>query len=109
VPEKPGEAGKDYNQDSPEVKKVLSQVSIELYGAPRCSECDAARSFMSANRLRFADYNTEANPDFEERARRLSGSAGLPVIVIDGKVLRGFSQSTFQTLLSSAVQSRIEK
>ncbi len=105
----PSEPDEEFTQESPEVKAALGQVKIELYGTRDCVHCQAARDFMKANQLRFADHDVDADPMKKETARRLSGSTGVPVIVIDGKVLRGFSQGTFQTTLTSAVRSRIKR
>lgn len=109
VPETPGQPERDYTQDSPEVKRALSQIKIEMYGSADCVDCGAARSFMSANHLKFADYNIETNSALKETAHDLGGSSGIPVIVIDGEVLRGFSQSAFQAKLTSAVRARIQQ
>lgn len=104
-----GAPGKEFTQDSPEVKGALSQVSIELYGTNDCVHCEAAREFMKANQLRFVDHDVEADPMKLETARRLSGKDGVPVIVIDGKVLRGFSQGAFQAALTDAVRVRVQQ
>ncbi len=105
----PGEPGEELTQESAEVEGALRQVKIELYGTQDCVHCEAARDFMKANQLNFANHDVDADPMKKETARRLSGSTGVPVIVIDGKVLRGFSQGAFQASLTSAVRSRIKR
>lgn len=103
--EDPGET--EYNENSPEVKRALSQVNIELFGTDWCGHCRKAREFMRANGISFTNHDVDANPMLKERARRLSGSGGVPVIVIDGAVMTGFSVPSFQSRLTHALKKRV--
>lgn len=98
---------KEYSENSPEVKQALAQVKVELFGTASCAHCRKAREFMRANGISFSDHDVDSSPMLKERARRLSGSGAVPVIVIDGSVMTGFSVSGFQSRLTQALKKRV--
>lgn len=96
-----------HTQDDPEVKQALKSVRIEMYEADWCGVCRRAREYFAHNQLSYTSYDVDQNAMAKEKARRLSGQQGVPVIVIDGKVTTGFSEGMIQAMLLSAVKDRV--
>lgn len=94
--------------DDPEVKEALSQVRIEMYEADWCGHCRRAREFFEANGLTYTAYDVDSSESVKGKLRRLSGGTSVPVIVIDGKMVRGFSPESVQAVLTEAVKARVE-
>ncbi len=78
-----------------------------MYEADWCGVCRQAREYFAHNQLSYVSYDVDQNVALKEKARRLSGGNGVPVIVIDGKVTSGFSEGSVQGLLLAAVQTRM--
>lgn len=81
------------------VKKVavVENKQVIMYATSWCGYCKAARKYFKDNRISFIEYDIEK----DERAKRmheLLGGGGVPIIVYNGKKLRGFSQSKFVAL-----------
>lgn len=99
---------KTYDQDDPEVKAALQEVDIQIYQADWCGVCERARLFFETNNLPYRGHDIESDSSIKERMRRLSGGTSVPVILIDGEVLRGFSEASVESALTAAVKRRIE-
>lgn len=90
-----------------DVQGALKQINIEVYKADWCDQCQKAIKFLEHNELKFTAYDVEGDWALKEKARRLSGQSGIPVIVIDGDVSVGFSEKEFSESLSAAVERRV--
>jgi glutaredoxin len=90
-----------------DVKEALKQVEIEVYKADWCVQCQKAIQFFEHNELKFMVHDVEADWSLKDKARRLSGQTGIPVIVIDGTVTVGFSEEELSRRLSAAVEQRV--
>jgi mycoredoxin len=97
---------RQYDMSDPEVRSALKKVVVALYEANDCSLCDQARAFLSHNQIPFTSHSVD-DPNIREKARRLSGGTELPVLVIDGQVLREYSESSVQAMLTQAVKAKI--
>jgi glutaredoxin len=101
--------GRTLRPEDQDVQAALSSVEIELYKAPWCSQCVKAEEFLTHNHLNFRTHDVESDVMVKEKARRLSGQTGIPVIVIDGDVTVGFSESMLSKRLSTAVERRVRE
>jgi glutaredoxin len=99
---------KERTLDDPEVKAALSAVQIEMYEANWCGVCEKARKYFEHNSLSYTSHDVDSSPNTMEKLRRLSGGTAVPVIVVDGQVLRGFSPESIQSALTAAVKKRVE-
>lgn len=90
-----------------EAKRALGQVEVVLYETNECQFCRKAREFFAHNKVNYRAQDVNSDERIRLKAKQLSGGTGVPVIVIDGQVLRGFSEGSVQTALSSAVQRRV--
>jgi glutaredoxin 3 len=58
---------------------------IELYTAPGCEFCAAAREDLEWRGVDFVEYDVETDPEARERMLRLTGgSRTVPVLVEEG-------------------------
>jgi glutaredoxin len=100
--------GRKYTTDDPEVQRALGQVQVTIYQEKECASCSEARAYFSQNGVGLTTLDVDEDANLRERVRRLSGSRSLPVLVVDGKILQGFSESAVNAALTSAVKSRVE-
>jgi glutaredoxin len=94
-------------QDDEEVKVALARVQVELYEADWCPHCRRARQFLRSNGITYSSHDVDHEPGAKERAHELTGRGGIPVIVIDGEVLQGFSDAAVSAGLKQAVARRL--
>lgn len=71
---------------------------IELYTTSWCGACSAARAYLNARGAPFQEYDIEKDEQAMTRFQGYGGR-GVPLAVIDGSVVRGFSQSAFDALI----------
>lgn len=93
-------------QDSPEVKAALGAMDIAIYARPDADDATLASEFLAHNQLKFSLHDLGDAME-QERARRLAGPYDGTVIVVDGQVLRGYSNDGIQQLLLSATKKRV--
>jgi glutaredoxin len=96
-----------HTQDDPEVQQALARVKVVLYEASWCGFCKKTRAFLRHNKISFTSRDVDSDGNIKEKARRLSGGTSIPVTVIDGEVVRGFSEAALQAALTRAVKRRI--
>ncbi len=73
--------------------------NVIIYSTPTCHFCHMAKEFMTANNVKFTDYNVAT--DLEKRKEMVdkSGQMGVPVIDIEGELIVGFEQDRLATAL----------
>ncbi len=81
--------------DSPRKQLRKSAVSVEIYTVSWCSYCRQAREYLRSRGIAFTEYDVEKDKDASVRAKRLNPEGGVPVAVINGKVIRGFSSAAY--------------
>jgi len=65
---------------------------VILYATSWCGYCEKARELLNENNIEFHEYDVEKSEEGREQFKRLGGK-GVPVILIDGEVLKGFNPS----------------
>ncbi len=101
-------ARRTFNSDSPEVKRALSELEIEVFAAQDSEEAQELGRLLEDNDIPFARKDT-SDPMQKERARRISGRSEGTVIVVDDQVLLRYSSKSMQEALARAVQNRLEE
>jgi glutaredoxin len=81
----------DVGNDFGAVKKVT------MYGASWCAVCKKARKYFRAKGIAFVEYDIEKSSKGKRDFKRLGGK-GVPIILVGGKRLNGFSEGTFEKL-----------
>lgn len=96
APSSAGAAGLPY-----ELRQVTQRYPVTLYTASNCVPCIAARSFLTARGVPFAE-RTISTPEDAEALQRLSGATSLPFMTLGTQRLKGFSDAEWSQFLTAA-------
>lgn len=77
------------------------QMEIKIYSTPTCPYCVQAKQYFKNNKIEFEDIDVSIDQKKAQEMVELSGQMGVPVIVIDKKVVVGFDQNQIEKLISS--------
>lgn len=97
---------KTVTEKDPAVQRALKKVKIEVIQTGDCESCAAARAFLSKNGLSYSVSDMKSNR-VAKRAKELTGSSSVPILVVDGRAVVGFSQGSLQAALSAAARNRM--
>jgi glutaredoxin-like YruB-family protein len=75
-------------------------MKIKIYSTPTCPYCRAAKNYFKSKKIEFENVDVSIDQEKAEEMIHLSGQMGVPVIVIDGKILIGFDQKEIEKALS---------
>lgn len=75
--------------------------NVVLYGTPTCPFCAKARAYLRENHIPFADFDITKDDKGKRDFARL-GSRSVPVILVGGRRIDGFSSSALQNALEAA-------
>lgn len=70
----------------------MSEKKVEIYSGPGCGPCQAAKMYFKQHHINFIEYDVAREPQRAVELLKISGSQSIPVIVIDGKVIKGFKK-----------------
>ncbi|MFE8033304.1 glutaredoxin family protein [Thiohalocapsa marina] len=70
---------------------------VTLYSAPSCAHCRRAKAFMRARGIAFRELDVSRSSRARKELERM-GARGVPVILIGGERLEGFSEQRFLRL-----------
>ena len=84
-----------------ELRQVSSKYPVTLYTSSACSPCDAARSFLKARGIPFAERTVTTQAD-ADALQRLAGDNTLPFGTIGLQKLRGFTPTEWTQYLDAA-------
>ena len=73
---------------------------VTMYMAEWCGVCRRARAYFTTQGIAFTEIDIEKS-DAGRREFEALGGRGVPLIVADGKVMRGFSPEGFERLRQS--------
>jgi glutaredoxin len=88
------EDGKDMGSNQPQVGKAKKVV---MYSAPWCGVCKQARQFFKARGIPFREMDVERSTMARRELERMN-ARGVPVILVGGKRMNGFSEQRFMAL-----------
>jgi len=74
---------------------------VELYVTSWCGYCKKARSFLTSRGIPFEEYDIERDAEAAKKMASLNRRGGVPVAVIGGKTLVGFSPEAYQSALGT--------
>lgn len=72
---------------------------VEIYTTPTCAFCKMAKEYFKSKNIEYAEY--DVSKDLAKRQEMLDKTHqfGVPVIVIDGKIVLGFDRRKIDQLL----------
>jgi mycoredoxin len=83
--------------DDGAVRNVAHEVV--MYGTAWCGYCAKTRRYFADHGIRYTEHDIEASDD-GRRGFEALGGGGIPVVVIDGTVVRGFNADAMDALLA---------
>jgi len=74
---------------------------VDLYITSWCPYCKKAMAFLRKNNIAFTAYDIEQDSDAATRKTNIDpGYGGVPLAVINGAAIRGFSESSYRQALA---------
>ncbi len=73
--------------------------SVKVYSTSTCSFCVRAKQYLTENNIEFENIDLSLDPQAGEEMVKISGQMGVPVIVIEGKVIVGFDKEKVDAAL----------
>jgi len=70
-----------------------------MYSTPSCHYCNLAKDFFNENGIKYAVYNVQTDLAKRKEMMEKSGQMGVPVILIDGEVIKGFDEERLREIL----------
>lgn len=63
---------------------------VVMYATDWCPYCEKARQFMDNNGIDYYEYDIEKSSEGQRQYKSLGGN-GVPLLVVNGEVIHGFS------------------
>lgn len=73
--------------------------TIVMYSTPTCHFCHMAKEFFKEKNVQYTEYDVLTDLEKRQEMVDKSGQMGVPVIIIDGKVIIGFDQVEISSAL----------
>lgn len=73
---------------------------ITIYSTPTCHFCHMAKEYFKSKSLAYEEVNVAGNVEKQKELVAKSGQFGVPVILIDDKIIVGFDRSKINQLLN---------
>ncbi|MEZ0209616.1 MAG: glutaredoxin family protein [Methylophilus sp.] len=77
----------------------FGQGKVTLYATDWCPYCAKTRALLEQKQIPYKEYNIETSEQGRDQYQRLAGK-GVPVLLIDGEVVRGFNEKTIVAALA---------
>lgn len=77
-------------------KRILE---IELFSVDWCPHCKKAKAFLDKLGYSYMEYDVEHDEEANKRMRKLNPQGSIPVAVIEGTVIIGFSEAAYKKAL----------
>ncbi|MGC8964707.1 MAG: Uxx-star family glutaredoxin-like (seleno)protein [Brevinematia bacterium] len=74
-------------------------MDVKVYTTPSCPYCNMLKNYLRSRGIRFVDYDVSRDERKAMEMVRISGQMGVPVAVINGKVVVGFNKPLIDKLL----------
>jgi len=72
---------------------------VKIYSTPTCTYCQQAKAFFKEEKIDFEEVDVSKDQEAASEMMKLSGSTSVPVIVIDGEVIKGFDREKLEESL----------
>ncbi len=78
-----------------------NRVEVIIYAADWCGACRMAKQYMDQKGIAYDERNVD-QPRWAEEMRAKAGPGGIPVIDVEGKIMRGFSADRLDQMIAEA-------
>lgn len=82
--------------------RPISDISVILYATDWCPYCKKTRAYLQSKGIRFTEYDIDKDPGKRKEMIEKSGTNGVPVLDIEGIIIRGFDPRE----ISAAIEAR---
>ena len=73
---------------------------VTLYSAVWCGYCKQAKAWLAGHGVAYSNVDIDAPGGMAALAQANGGGTGVPVLVVDGKTMNGFSASAYDAALA---------
>jgi glutaredoxin len=81
-------------------KRSYSDVNVIMYMTSWCPYCDKARTYLRSLDVNLVEYNIEQDKKKrEEMLVKSGGSGGVPLIDVEGIIIRGYNPDALKTAI----------
>lgn len=84
-----------------ELRQVAARYPVTLHSSDNCVPCDAGRSLLNIRGIPFNE-RTVNSADDTDALQRISSGASLPLLIIGGQQIKGFSEIEWTQYLDAA-------
>jgi glutaredoxin 3 len=78
-------------------KNIMSKITI--YSTPTCHFCHMAKDFFTSKGIVYEDFDVSTNLEKRKEMVDKSGQMGVPVIILDDKLVVGFNKPKIMEIL----------
>lgn len=72
---------------------------VEIYTTPYCAYCKMAKEYFAKNNIEYSEYDVASDIVRRQEMLDKTHQFGVPVIIIDGKIVIGFDRPKINQLL----------
>jgi glutaredoxin-like YruB-family protein len=72
---------------------------ITIYSTPTCHYCAVAKDYLKDKNIPFEVIDVKEDLKAREHMKQISGQMGVPVIDVKGKIMSGWDEEKFNSLL----------
>jgi len=73
---------------------------VVMYSTPTCYYCNLAKDFFNNNGIKYEVFNVQSDLAKRREMMDKSGQMGVPVILVDDEVVKGFDEERLKELLN---------
>ena len=77
-------------------------MDVIVYTTPTCPYCHMVKDFLTEKGISFEERDVARDPAYAQELVRNTGQMGVPVTIIDGKIVVGFDRGSLEQLLAQA-------
>jgi glutaredoxin len=89
------------------IQAALKQTRIVMFATSWCPACERARGFLDANGLTRDERDVERDERARAELKRLTGEGSVPVFLVDGELVKGFSEKKMTRVLVASLERRL--
>ncbi len=83
-------------------KRHIRDVNVIMYMTNWCTYCKKAREYINSLGASLTEYNIDEDKNRKDEMLKKSGSTGVPVIDVDGIIVRGYNP----VIIKQAIEKR---
>ena len=87
------------SHDQATTREGFREAEVELYVTSWCPYCKKASEYFRSRGIPFTEYDIEKDKSAARRHKKLNRRGGVPVALINGKKILGFSEGAYENAL----------